>query len=106
MMNLRNIFAALIAIAYSSNAFAQDHAAGAAGGSAGQLGLAAAIAIGLAALGGTLGQGKTVAAAMDGIARNPTAQGKMFIPMIIGLALMESLVLLAFVISFQLIGKM
>ena len=62
--------------------------------------LAAALAIGIAAFGGALGQGKTAAAALDGIARNPAAQGKIFVPMIIGLALIESLVLYAFVIAF------
>lgn len=62
--------------------------------------LAAALAIGLAAFGGSLGQGKTAAAALEGIARNPAAQGKIFVPMIIGLALIESLVLYAFVIAF------
>lgn len=62
--------------------------------------LGAALAIGLAAFGGSLGQGKTAAAALEGIARNPTAQPKIFVPMIIGLALIESLVLYAFVIAF------
>src|SRR5437763_1539556 len=62
--------------------------------------LGAALAIGLAAFGGSLGQGKTAAAALEGIARNPAAQGKIFVPMIIGLALIESLVLYAFVIAF------
>ena len=47
-----------------------------------------------------MGQGKTAAAALDGIARNTAASGKVFVPMIIGLALIESLVLYAFVIAF------
>ena len=62
--------------------------------------LSAALAIAIAAFGGALGQGKTAAAALEGIARNPAAQGKIFVPMIIGLALIESLVLYAFVIAF------
>lgn len=62
--------------------------------------LGAALAIGLAAFGGALGQARTAAAALEGIARNPAAQGKIFVPMIIGLALIESLVLYAFVIAF------
>lgn len=62
--------------------------------------LGAALAIGLAAFGGSLGQGKTAASALEGIARNPAAQGKIFVPMIISLALIESLVLYAFVIAF------
>jgi F-type H+-transporting ATPase subunit c len=62
--------------------------------------LGAALAIGLAVLGGAFAQGKTAASALDGIARNPAASGKIFVPMIIGLALIESLVLYAFVIAF------
>ena len=62
--------------------------------------LAAGLCIAIAAFGGALGQGKTAAAALEGIARNPGAQGKIFVPMIIGLALIESLVLYAFVIAF------
>jgi F-type H+-transporting ATPase subunit c len=62
--------------------------------------IGAALAIGLAAFGGALGQGKTAASALEGISRNPAAQGKIFVPMIIGLALIESLVLYAFVIAF------
>ena len=62
--------------------------------------LAAGLCIAIAAFGGALGQGKTAAAALEGIARNPAAQPKIFVPMIIGLALIESLVLYAFVIAF------
>lgn len=64
--------------------------------------LSAALAIGLAAFGGALGQGKTAASALDGISRNPAAQPKIFIPMIIGLALIESLVIYALLIAFRL----
>jgi F-type H+-transporting ATPase subunit c len=79
-------------------AFASEGAA--AGGGDAYASIGAGLAIGLAAFGGGLGQGKTAAAALDGIARNPAAQGKIFVPMIIGLALIESLVLYAFVIAF------
>lgn len=78
-------------------AFAQEGGAGAGDAYAS---LGAALAIGLAAFGGSLGQGKVAAAALEGIARNPSASGKVFVPMIIGLALIESLVLYAFVIAF------
>ena len=71
----------------------------------GMIALSAGLAIGIAALGGALGQAKIAAAALDGIARNPAAQGKIFTPMIIGLALVESLVIYAFVIAFFLNGK-
>ena len=68
-------------------------------------GFAAALAIGLGALGGALGQGRAAASALEGIARNPAASGKIFVPMIIGLALIESLVIYAFVIAILLQGK-
>ena len=59
----------------------------------------------LAALGGTMAQGKAASAALEGIARNPEAQGKIFTPMILGMALIESLVILGFVIAFMIQGK-
>ncbi len=66
--------------------------------------LGAGLCIAIAAFGGALGQGKTAAAALEGIARNPSAQPKIFVSMIIGLALIESLVLYAFVIAFVIKG--
>lgn len=62
--------------------------------------LAAAISISLAALGGGLGQGRAASAALEGIARNPSATDKVFVPFILGMALIESLVIFAFVIAF------
>jgi len=69
------------------------------------LGLAAALAIGLSALGGAIGQGRAAGSALEGIARNPQASGKIFVPMIVGLALIESLVIYGLLIAFQLFGK-
>ncbi|MCA9547907.1 MAG: ATP synthase F0 subunit C, partial [Myxococcales bacterium] len=65
----------------------------AAGPNDGILAFSAALAISVAALGGALGQGKAAAAALEGIARNPGAQNKIFTPMILALALIESLVI-------------
>src|SRR5512145_2697250 len=67
--------------------------------------LAAGIAIGLAVLGGAMGQGRAAASAVEGISRNPGAASKIQQAMIIGLALIESLVLFAFAIAFLLQGK-
>lgn len=67
--------------------------------------LAAGFGIAIAAFGGALGQAKTAATALDGIARNPGAAGKIFTPMILGLALIESLVIYSLLISFLLQGK-
>jgi F-type H+-transporting ATPase subunit c len=62
--------------------------------------LAAGLGFGLAAGLGGLGQGRIGAAAVEGAARNPGAAGTVQTMMIIGLALIESLVLLALVIVF------
>lgn len=69
------------------------------------LALAAGLGIGIAAFGGALGQGKAAAAALEGIARNPGAAAKIQTPMIIALALVESLVIYAFVVALILQGK-
>ena len=96
---------AAVTLLTSAAAFAQDHTAS--GGGSRELGLAigAGLAVGLAALGGGLGQGRSASAALEGIARNPQASGKIFTPMIIALALTESLVLLGFLIANGLSGK-
>jgi len=71
----------------------------------GMAAISAGIAIGLAVLGGATGQGRAAAAALEGISRNPGAAPRIQTPMILGLALIESLVLFAFVIAFLLQGK-
>src|SRR5690349_8693455 len=71
----------------------------------GWLSMGAGLAIGLAVLGGALGQGRAAAAALEGISRNPGAAARIQTPMILGLALIESLVLLSWVIAFFLQGK-
>ncbi len=69
------------------------------------LALGAGLSVGVAALGGGVGQGIAVNAALQGIARNPGAADRIFTPMIIGLALIESLVIYGLVIAFILQGK-
>ena len=88
----------------SSSAFAQEAVAGSTGGSAASA-IGAAIAVGLAVLGGSLGQGRAAAAALEGISRNPGAAPRIQTPMILGLALIESLVLFAVFIAYLLQGK-
>lgn len=101
MKSIRSLYVAVITFFVSLPAFAAEE-----GGKGGAMyALAAALAIGVAAVGGSLGQGKAAAAALDGIARNPAAQGKIFVPMIIALALIESLVIYALIIAFGLSGK-
>jgi F-type H+-transporting ATPase subunit c len=68
--------------------------------------LAAGIGIAIAAFGGAIGQGLGIASALNGIARNPGASGKVVTPMIIGLAMIESLVIYSLVVSLLLIFKL
>ncbi len=67
-------------------------------------GLAAAVAIGFAAFGGAIGQGRVASAAMEGIGRNPNAKDKMQTPMILGLVFIETIVLFGVVIAFSILG--
>lgn len=100
---MKNMFqkAALVmaALFAAAPAFAQD-AAHTAGNADGMKAIAAALAISVAAFGGALGQGRATATALEGIARNPAADSKIFTPMIVGLALIESLVIYALVVVF------
>lgn len=91
-----SVLLGLVSFLYGTLAFAAD------GGAAdkGMYAIAAALAIGIAAAGGALGQGRAAAAALEGIARNPGAANKVMTPMIIALALMESLVIFALIIAF------
>lgn len=90
----------------SSSAFAaQTGAASNAFDVQGMAALGAGLAIGLAAVGGALGQGRAAAAALEGISRNPGAAPRIQTPMILGLALIESLVLFALAIAYLLQAK-
>ena len=80
-------------------ALAEEVASSSSAESAGLKALAAAIAISLGALGGALGQGRVAASAMEGIARNPQATKSMFVPFMVALAMIESLVLFCLVIA-------
>jgi len=93
---------ALAVVAVPAAAFAEGAAVG---GQGGIIAIAAGLAIGLAAAGGALGQGKAISASLDSIGRNPAAAGKLLTPMLLGLALVESLVILAFVIAYLLYGQ-
>ncbi|MBM7605331.1 F0F1 ATP synthase subunit C [Metabacillus litoralis] len=62
--------------------------------------LAAAIAIGLAALGAGLGNGMIVSKTVEGIARQPEAKNALQTTMFIGVALVEAIPIIAAVIAF------
>lgn len=102
--SLTALTAALATLSVSSLAFAQEGANSVVAGG-GLVAIGSALAIGLAALGGTLGQGRAADAALSGIARNPTAADKVFTPMIIALALIEFQAIMGFIIAYLLSAK-
>lgn len=89
----------LLALVVAAPSFAQEGEAAEAGGVAWGS-LSAAFAIGIAAFGGAIGQAKATSAAVSGMARNPGAAGNIRTTLIIGLALIESLVIYALLIAF------
>lgn len=106
MLRIRNFLTMLALTLIAAPAFAEEAVKKAAlDPNASWVALAAGLAIGIAALGGALGQGRAAAAALEGIARNPGAAGKIQTPMIVALALIESLVIYALVIAFLLQSK-
>ncbi|MCB1213948.1 MAG: ATP synthase F0 subunit C [Deltaproteobacteria bacterium] len=102
---LNVLFSFLAVTLVSSALFADTYAATASADSNGIYALGAAIAIAIAAAFGALSQSKAASVALEGIARNPGAASKVQTPMIIGLALIESLVIYGFVIAILLLGK-
>ena len=66
---------------------------------------AAGFGIGIAAFGCGIAQGIGLKGAVEGIARNPEASGKITVTMLIGLALIESLCIYALVIALMLLLK-
>lgn len=81
-------------------AFAAEAAAPAAAAGGLTAATAALFAIAIAAFGGSIGMGLSISKAVEGIARNPEASGKIMTTMIIGLALIESLAIYTLVIIF------
>jgi F-type H+-transporting ATPase subunit c len=67
--------------------------------------IAAGFGVAIAAFGAALGQGRVGAAAMESIGRNPSAADKLFLPLVLSLALLEALALYGFVIAIILTGK-
>jgi F-type H+-transporting ATPase subunit c len=101
-------FLAFTSVAFTASvASAQEAAKGILHpGDGGWIAIAVAIGIGIAVFGGAFGQGRTAAAALEGISRNPGAADKVFVPMILGLAFIESLVLFNWVLMLMMLLKM
>ena len=61
--------------------------------------IAAGIGMGLGSFGTGIGQGLAIKSAVEGVARNPGASGKILTTMMIGLAMIESLAIYVFVVA-------
>jgi F-type H+-transporting ATPase subunit c len=68
--------------------------------------ITAGFALAIAAAGAALGQGRAVASAAEAIARNPGASGEIRGALILGLALIESLVIYSLIIAFLFFTKL
>jgi len=102
-VNKKNIMMFIVMTLVSFSAFAQGTAPAAGGVQWGVI--SAAFVLGIAAAAGAIGQSKAIAAACEGIARNPGAAPAIRLSMIIGLALIESLVIYALLLAFFIQGK-
>ncbi len=71
----------------------------------GIIALAAALSIAVATIAPAMGQGKVGAAAMESIARQPEAAGKIQTAMILAMALLEALTIYGLLIAFMIVGK-
>jgi F-type H+-transporting ATPase subunit c len=96
------IFTVAALMATSSVAFAADDAPVHAGA---MVAVGAGLMLGLAAFGSAFGQGRAASAALEGIARNPAASGKIQVPMILALAFMEALTIFSWLVAQSLVGK-
>lgn len=99
MLKVLNRIAIAALVLVAGPAFAAESG----GDASGLIAIAAGLTIAVAAFGGALAQGRAAAAALEGLARNPEA--KVMGPMILGLALIESLVIYALLIAFFLQAK-
>ena len=73
--------------------------------SSAMIAIAAAIAIAVSTIGPSMAQGKTAAAAMESIARQPEAANNIRSTLIIALALIEALTIYGLLIAFMLISR-
>lgn len=67
--------------------------------------IAAAIAVGLAAIGAGVGVGLIGSRTVEGIARQPELRGTLQTTMFIGIALVEAIPIIAVVIAFMVMGR-
>lgn len=102
MRKLNILFMAVVGVLFSAitvlaQAPATEHVAD---NNPGLKAIAAGVGFAIAVVGGAIGQSRIGAAACEGAARNPGAAAKIQTMMILGLALIESLVLFALLVVF------
>ena len=105
MKNFKSILMFSLLSLVAVSAFAQEGAVATETGGVRWGIVSAAFVLGIAAAAGAIGQSRAVVAACEGIARNPGAAGPIRLAMIIGLALIESLVIYALIIAFIAVNK-
>ena len=71
----------------------------------GLIAIAAALVLGISALGVALGQAQAASKAIESMARQPELQGKLQSTMILAMGFMEALAIYGLVIAFMLLGK-
>lgn len=92
---------------FATNAFAEEAAPDAAEApleetredSTGMKALAAAITVGLAAAAGAIGMGVAIAKSVEGISRQPEAEGKIRTSLMLGLVFVETAIIYALIIA-------
>ena len=108
-MNKKTIVMTAVLLLLAVSAFAQGTTGNApANNGGGQVAwnlVSAAFLLGIAAAAGAIGQSRGISAACEGIARNPFAAAAIRLAMIIGLALIESLVIYALIIAYLVMNK-
>ena len=82
---------------------AAAEAVAAAGAAIGSKAFAAGIAIGLAALGGTIGMALAIVKSVEGISRQPEADGKIRTTLMLGLVFIETAIIYALVVAILII---
>lgn len=107
MKKVSSVALALGSLVAANSAFAEgvETAGAVSSGPNGLVALASCLAIGVAAFGAATGQSKAVAAALEGIARNPNSRDQVFMPMILGLVFMEFQALMGFIVAFLWFNK-
>jgi len=85
--------------------FASDNASAYITYNYGLFAFSAALCISVCVTAGAVGQSSAAKVTLEGITRNPESLEKVFVPMILACALIESLVLFGLLIAFTILGK-